>query len=71
MSYERPDAQVMAELEQLVRNATEELTGWRRRERVNRNGWNGARNWSYGIHLIEGFLGGRLRPRKSCQSRDD
>jgi predicted nucleic acid-binding Zn-ribbon protein len=31
MSYERPDAQVMAELEQLVRNATEELTGWRRR----------------------------------------
>ena len=31
MSYERPDAQVIVELEALVRNATEELTGWRRR----------------------------------------
>ena len=31
MSYERPDAKVIAELESLVRNATEELTGWRRR----------------------------------------
>ena len=31
MSYERPDVQVMAELETLVRHATEELTGWRRR----------------------------------------
>jgi predicted nucleic acid-binding Zn-ribbon protein len=31
MSYDRPDAQLMAELERLVRNVTEELTGWRRR----------------------------------------
>jgi len=31
MSYERPDVQVIAELEALVRSATDELTGWRRR----------------------------------------
>lgn len=31
MSYERPDAQVMPDLERLVRSVTEELTGWRRR----------------------------------------
>ena len=31
MSYERPDTKIIAELEVLVRNATEELTGWRRR----------------------------------------
>jgi hypothetical protein len=31
MSYDRPDVPLMAELEQLVRSVTEELTGWRRR----------------------------------------